>query len=184
MWGGREARKVSGVRWASRLRIGWMVLAVEEKKVGQVWKGSGGRGSGGIRGGGRRLQTRYKAISYMGDAGESENWLRTSMYIEGTCKLQKNKKVSSQSEPAHCTTEDPLEHNDQMALRAHRVRALAVHGEVVVPPKDFGPVVRRASEALYARQRAARRLRREQRGRVGRAVQGFPDDAAHGAAAL
>lgn len=110
--------------------------------------------------------------------------LRTSMYIEGTCKLQKNKNVSSQSEPAHCTTEDPLEHNDEMALRAHRVRALAVHGEVVVPPKDFGPIVRRASEALYARQRAARRLRREQRGRVGRAVQGFPDDAAHGAAAL
>lgn len=51
------------MRWAFRLRIDWMVLAVEGTKVGRVWKGSGGRGSGGIRGGGRRLQTRYKAIS-------------------------------------------------------------------------------------------------------------------------
>lgn len=87
------------MRWAFRLRIDWMVLAVEGTKVGRVWKGSGGRGSGGIRGGGRRLQTRYKAISYTGDAGESKKGLRTSMYIEGTCKLQKEQKYPVSQHP-------------------------------------------------------------------------------------
>lgn len=71
-----------------------------------------------------------------------------------------------------------------MALRACGVRALAVDGEVVVAPEDLGAVIGGAAEALYTRERCARRLRGEERGRVERAVEGFTDDAAHGAAAF
>ena len=70
-----------------------------------------------------------------------------------------------------------------MALRANRVRALAVDGEIIITPKYLGAVVRWAAEALYAWQGRTRRLRGEEGGRVGCTVECFRDDAAHGAAA-
>ena len=79
---------------------------------------------------------------------------------------------------------DSLEDDDEVGLAGDGVSAFAVDGEIVVAPEDLGAVIDGAAEALYTRERCARRLRGEECGRVERAVEGFTDDAAHGAAAF
>ena len=105
------------------------------------------------------------------------------MYKDGTCKLQTDKSTVNTSNKRMGRKQYTLEDDDQMAFRANGIRALAVDGEIIITPKYLGAVVRWAAEALYAWQGRTRRLRGEERRRVGCAMECFRDDAAHGAAA-